>query len=268
MPSTIVLVLYLGNDLFDAFSIVYRNDHFADLRSKDPDVRARIDSLTKSWSIPDSAAKMATAPAPITFERPPGIFRHLLLARVFGRVQRAFAKWREGGFDESDTQFERAAERAYANPHSVVVDTASFKTILTPDYRLIALNLHDARIEEGLRLTLLSIKDIDRLATAAGADLLVLAIPTKEYVVAKALDQDLWPESSAFAELVDNERKALDYLATDLQASEIEFLDATPTLVESALHRAQPYFTTEDGHLSEVGHLAVAELVATRIGEP
>jgi len=265
MPSTIVLVLYLGNDLFDSFSIVYGNDYFADLRSKDPDVRARIDSLAGGSSISEMSTKLAAAPASVLFERPSGPLHHLLLAGVYGRARWAFAKWREGGFEEVDNRFERAAERAYANPHSVVVDSPAFKTILTPAYRLLALNLGDARIEEGLRLTLLFIKEIDSLATEAAADLLVLAVPTKEYVVARVLDRDLWPKGGAFGELVDNERKVLDYVATDLRVNEIEFLDATLVLVESALHDAQPYFTTEDGHLSEAGHLAVAELVATRI---
>jgi lysophospholipase L1-like esterase len=119
--------------------------------------------------------------------------------------------------------------------------------------------LTDVRIAEGLKVSLRAIQAMHDLATAQRIKLIVVLIPTKEYVfrdVQHKLSKD-------YAVLVENEeqlwREAKDYF----DHHGIEYVDALPALHEELANHIQPYPSTQDGHPNHRGHRAIAQAVAS-----
>ncbi len=257
-PAWIVVALYLGNDLYDAWELAYGRDAHEALRDPDPAARRRI----QESAYPDLQRMF--------FERIrygqntggalEGLARHSALVRLLQRVQRALA-----GTDDA------AHDRAWARDHpedGFVYDAGGISTVFHTSYRLAAVDTSLPRIREGLRITRQALVDIaDRAAQdAPEARLLVVLVPTKERVFADAVRRTGTAAPASYRRSVAFEARIVADLVAVMDAHGIRHLDLLPAL-EAAVEGGEAIFPPNvDGHFTRQGYEIVARQVAGQIG--
>lgn len=288
-PAIVVEAFYSGNDLYDAFNIVYNDGGLPELKSDDPGLRARIQEAERTQSIAKHVGRMylmGRTPVGTEGEVSRAALREAFLfirflsqhSRLYGLLRRARyeiahrsseprhaarADAPPHAEDSPRSQWEKAKAFAEANPaYCQVFDDGRFRTVFTSEYRLAALNLEDPRIAEGLRISLRAIQKMHERAAAGKIRFHVVLIPTKE-----AVFRELWRDPSAsFRSLAANEERMWREAKDFLERHGIEYLDALPALRAKLATGTQPYQVSIDGHPNEQGHQAIAELVASRLG--
>ncbi len=106
-----------------------------------------------------------------------------------------------------------------------------------------------------------SIKKMNELASAKDIKLMVLLIPTKEFVL-----RDQWKSPSKnFVLLAQNEERMWRIAKDYLDQRGIEYVDALAALRKQLGDGRQPYPVTRDGHPNRYGHLAIAQALAPLI---
>jgi lysophospholipase L1-like esterase len=275
-PMLIIEAFYAGNDLFDSYHLVYNRNHLLHLKStKENVLRALADAelreeLTTTISRLFCMGKNKNqAPEPIHASLKEFIAEHLKLYGIL-RIVRYWlipltlefinpenyknALWKSIKLD------------ALKNPNYIqILEKGAMKTVLTPDYRLCALNLDDPRIAEGHRIALEAIRLMNERAQQKNIKFLVLLIPTKILVF-----KELVLESSA--EMPCSSKTAIEYeelfwkkTRDFLENHGITFVDALPILRKCIASGSQPYPMSGDGHPNAIGHRAIAESVLSSI---
>ena len=270
-PRVVIEAFYSGNDLYDAFNIVYNRGQLPELKSAEARTRKEVEDAEKIEPISqrvDRLFRMGRA-ASTAGQDDPGAsspstgLRAFLAAhsRIFGLLRRARFELQRNDVPPAlaDMAWEDAKAFALRNPACCEIFTSGeFKTILTSDYRLSALNLKDPRIAEGLRLCLEAIKRMNELASMKDIKLVVLLIPTKELVL-----REQWKSPSRnFVLLVENEERMWRIAKDYLGQRGIAYVDALDALRKQLGDRRQPYPVTQDGHPNRYGHLAIALALA------
>ncbi len=139
------------------------------------------------------------------------------------------------------------------------------RTVFTPRYRLLGLNLRDPRIEEGLRIALGAIGRMNARLKLAGIPLLVLLVPTKELVFKSVVPLEDVQSWEFYGSLLENEEEMWRRTKVALRDLDIQYIDALPVLQTLVQDGVQPYPVSWDGHMNVIGHRAVADLVRSSI---
>jgi hypothetical protein len=270
-PAVVIEAFYAGNDLFDSFDLVYNRGQLPELKSADPDVRRRVAEAERKEPLADRAMRMlrmGTAPAPVRTKAPARVSAWEWIAgrsRIVG-LFRALARERPRAAPQPTPEQAWDRARRSAERHAgycQILENGEIRTILTSEYRLTALDLGDARIEEGLRISLAAMRRMRERTAAKGIRFLVVLIPTKE-----AVFRDLCPNpSESHRRLVENEDRVWTLLKESLDRDGIEYADALPVLRARLAAGIQPYPMSHDGHPNAAGHRAIAELVAALVVE-
>ncbi|HEX8291483.1 MAG TPA: SGNH/GDSL hydrolase family protein, partial [Pyrinomonadaceae bacterium] len=171
-PEVIVVGVYMGNDLYDAYKLAYTSDDYRDLRAAgappelySETVGSRADEL---WNEEKSFHQK--------FGRgdPGALWLWLGGHTAVGRLLNRAGWWPS----KADVWFEAGKAWAKAHPdHGAVYEEGGTRAVLTTAYRLTALDLDDPRMAEGLRITCEVLPRIKDRAEAGGAKVLVLLIP-------------------------------------------------------------------------------------------
>jgi hypothetical protein len=265
-PDLVVAAVYTGNDLVDAFTFVYDNDHLRQLRTPDPAARAALDRARAEH--PFDGDLLAHQDDDGLGRRPqPGRSPKSLadVLAVNSRLYGLGAALRRASDQARRQASGNSSDDAHADEGEIRLQTDRFSTVLTPDYRDQAVDLDDPRVRDGLRITLEVLGAMDRRCTASGARFAVLLIPTKELALADVARATLAEVPAGYAKLVEDE----DVLRTDMRerlASEkIPVVDPLPALRDLAREGTLPYSATKDGHLSPPGQRAVAAAVGAAV---
>jgi hypothetical protein len=252
-PKVIVVGLYFGNDLMDAWRSAYTMNHWAFLRDPNWDAGESVPAAPGSFDQVAGGGSAGRSP----------IHRLKLLLGEHSVL------YRMAGLAFSDLIYGFLVERsAGGDPDMVGVRDAGgdFITGLAPARRLRELDLDDPRIREGLRITLDSLDVIRRTCDEQGIDLVVLLIPTKISVFAdyrtEARPADL---QAVVRQLEDNERAARAEIEAWLDANGVVHVSALETL-RGLIDEDRIYPRSEDGHPTSEGYRVLAELVSDRIG--
>lgn len=262
-PRLVVEALYAGNDVVDSFTFVYDRGKLDQLRSTDQGVRRALleadrinpwdDGLADQNPIEDRGKRAEGPP-----RTPVDLFT--VNSRLFGlgkNVQRTA--------DRATKMAEDAAGPPDDDPERQHFDDGRIKTVLTPAYRQMALDLDDPRIAEGVRITIEALTLMRDRCAAADTRFAVLLIPTKELALKEAVDASGNWVPPEYTELVADEDALRQILGDQLADRGIPFVDMLPALRALVRDGRQPYSETEDGHLSPLGQQAVAELLQSTI---
>jgi lysophospholipase L1-like esterase len=255
-PKVVVVGLYLGNDIYDSYRAAYESESHSAIR----------DSERASALMQDTVRPKATSfrNEHLEFQRRYGILTgfglsywsraHLALGRALNNLLLALG---------SDVDFKADEEWAAAFPEQgTVYTTAGTETVFLTSYRLMALDLDEPRIAEGLRITKALLPRMRTAADANGAKLLVLLIPTKESVYAEALSEKV-QLSTKYAKIVEMEGKIRSELISTCHQQAIESVDALPFLSD-AIRRGEPiYPSTADEHFKAGGY----QILAARVND-
>jgi hypothetical protein len=252
-PRLIVVALYLGNDLYDTYKAVYSLPAWVTLRSSalpelmTDTVQPRADS---EWNTEKAFHRSYGRSQPWNW----GLWLrgHTAIGRRLDRL---------GAFGE-DAWF--AIGRAWALDHPEsggFYDDGTVRTVFTVGYRLLAVDLAEPRIQEGLRLTSGLLRDMAAETHRAGVELLVMLVPTKERAFARALQQRS-ALTRAHAQLVRNEDDCRDALRRVAAESQIPVLDLLGPLEQAIAQGRQVYPTNIESHPAPDGYDIVARSVA------
>ena len=253
-PRWIVVALYLGNDVYDAYDLVYGYEAHEARRHPDAGLRQRIEAS----AYPDVRSLFLER---VRFGAKPSgagwLEKRSALVRRLGAVRR------DPGSAESD--------RAWATAHpedGFVYDDGRLATVFHSRYRLAAVDSSLPKIREGLRITLAALEEIARRLQAEDAELLVVLLPTKERVFARAVASAAGEPAppASYGRGVREEQQIATGLARHLERLGVRVLEPLARL-EDAVAAGEPIFPENaDGHFTPAGYGRVAEAIAGAIG--
>jgi lysophospholipase L1-like esterase len=241
-PTVIVVGLYYGNDLWDAYTAVYGLRHWAGLR------RNGVPLVKDSFTVAPPR-DVALAGVRDWLARHSVIYRLLSFTPLGGVARRA----------EFSTREHTRGIVPFRHPRHGAV------TGFTPLIRLRALDLANPIVQEGLRLTVDRLEQMAEECRQAHVHFLVALIPTKERVYAPWLEGrgDL-PEHEALRVLVRNELEANRRIRDRLDQIGVRYVDLELPLRDAADQQAI-YPSSDDGHPNAPGYQAIAQTVAVAI---
>ncbi|MFH1116723.1 MAG: SGNH/GDSL hydrolase family protein [Pseudomonadota bacterium] len=253
-PKLVILTLYMGNDLFDSYSMVYKWDLIPRLKTTDPKRLAEFSDLDRTSPVDEASAA--------AFE-PHRKLKDLLgeHSKIYGLLwltKRLFIphhtwpwfwlKYRAAGFEPWEA-----------------FEYGEVRTILTPSYRFMGVDRSDPRTREGLRLSLEAIDLVNRRLKEKGVRLLVLLLPTKELAMEDLMKQGKIKASPAYERLVGDEKKNWSSIRSNLQEHSIPFVDGLAALRETLKQGRSPYLINHDPHPTAYGHEILGRYVWSEI---
>jgi lysophospholipase L1-like esterase len=250
-PKIIVVGLYLGNDIYDAYKMAYHYEAHRALRSNSAGDLSADTVGEKANSFWNEEKQFHANFGRASFSGWSFWLReHLALGRLLNRT----------GFwpGSQDIDYEIDKRWAEAHPdHGAVCEDAGRETVLTTAYRLAGMDLDEPRNAEGLRITKDLLLQMQDEVSPKRARLIVLLLPTKESVYAKVRSAKMQLDPS-YQKLFDMEERIRFEFMSTCDANGIEVVDALPYL-RSALERGERiYPTTTESHPNERGYFVIA----------
>ena len=270
-PTTIIVGVYFGNDLYDAYHSVYQRNQHLELRT--PGALAAIEEVERNGPVIDATKTLVMSqPRKDAKPAPQGVIARCRLglsehSKLYGAsrwiMDQGSALLFPVATMAADREQRWLRQLAWANRHpdlGQAFEHGRFRTIVASPYRNLVLDLSDPRIAEGLAITRRVLELCDRRCEEAGVSFAVVLIPTKETVFsALADDQDA---HGRLAGLVANEARVRRQLCESLEQLGITHIDALGHLQDCFRRTNQPYPVTRDGHPNADGHRAIARAAA------
>lgn len=276
-PTVVVVTLYAGNDLYDAYALSHVQGSFPELR--DPSRDAALVAAEKLAPIepeierlapylpdpPEAGASASSAPRGQAHH---GVLREALAerSRLYGLLRAAktlvleLARSRSTDRPREIWTAQLAETRERPGKELFAFADGRHKTLLTPAYRLLALDLDDPRIAEGERLALLALSLIADELRARDILLRVLLIPTKERVFRSAVEA-AGNVPAKLERLYAFEDRLWSDVRAFLAEHDITFIEALPALEQALADGSEPYPITWDSHPTASGQSLLAKLV-------
>lgn len=259
-PKVVVVGFYFGNDVFDAYDAAYHLDHWKEIRDPsfvDPNEVARGDAIDPRIRMEALAGAKEGTLRYRVFTGRLWIRNNVRLYALLGDATRALRV--KLGLAQS--QLENAADLSRLDPNSVFVydKDPRIATVLSPQYRLEAVDLSASTTREGWRIAKDRFRAI-RDALGTSTELVVIEIPTKE-----AVYLDLMAKAGAVPdEFVSYKEKedALEGAFREFCEKENFRCHSLRPALLAALEEGRPaYKPVIDGHPREVGYRVFAESI-------
>ncbi len=259
-PRWVIEAVYSGNDLWDAYYRTYATNYFADLRSHDPVVMSALDAAElkapMNEQFPDGPG--------LGDSNPPSLLRRFLaqhssLWGLLRAVKAVAMNPRRLRSARPDARWADVVSQARTSGGRwFPFEQGPVRTVLTPQYRLAALDLDDARIREGLRVSNEVIQRMFATAQHDGARFIVVLIPTKELVFLDTFGNTAPAALIPLARLRRKEHEMWEEFKNELGTNGIPYVDALPALRDALTAGDSPYPIDSDGHPNARGHRAIA----------
>ncbi len=255
-PQTMIVGLYFGNDLYDAYKITYGSDRYKQLRGENLPADIGTDKIGVSarafWDQEKTFYRTFGRATPSEWND--WVRGHTAIGRLLDRT----GLW--PGAD--DLQFKIGKAWAEAHPDAgAVYDGNGISTVFTTAYRKVGLDLSEPRVAEGMRITVELLPRIKEKTDAAGVHLLIVLIPTKETAYVDALRESRQPLNGTFESLLSNESQARAEILRLCEQKKLRCLDALPSLSAAIRRREQIYPTSTESHPNPRGYQVLAETV-------
>ena len=291
-PKLVVLVFFSGNDLYDAYRLVYQDEQrlplVENLKSSDPKVIAELRAIEND---PEQTTRMAEIQSAINEfhtlvrgtgeprrsrnERPSAVrtfvSQHLKLWGLLRAIRRTFDKSsgkrmvRYDYLNEEPT-WETIRRQAEKNPEIYwTFDNPRVRTVFTLNYRLYGIDMRDPRIVEGFRISMDVFRAMQEKARIQGTNFLVMLWPTKELAFKELVYQHVKEVPEGYTTLIGNEELMWNRVRQFLERNTISYFDLLPTIRESLRVGDQIYSISPDSHMNRQGHLIVAERVLAEL---
>lgn len=251
-PKHIIEAFYTGNDLFDAFKAVYLLGQLPAWKSGDRGVLEQVAASEQRQSLEATAGTLLYQ----------GMGEVSLLRAVLSYYSKLYGLLRaikRAVIQDTNPSWSTLKREAERDPGlTLAFENKRFRTVLTPRYRLTALNLGDPRIREGQRLANLAMVELAIRARRSGATYAVMVIPTKERVFAGQVEAAGRPVPREYELLLENEDKVLAETAAVLRSNGIMVVDGLACLTAALGRDVQPYDETVNGHPNAAGQAVLA----------
>lgn len=246
-PALVVVGLYLGNDLSEAYRNVYGRNIETDL-------------ISRNFVPPDKPTPKSAASVDDN------------KGKRFGSLRRQLARqsvfYRLLSFSVADRlKFGQARMSGGDNGLTVLDDPESgIQTAFTPEMRRGALDIDDPRIREGLRICLACFERMNRICESRQIKMVVLIIPTKESVYSRfLLGKGTLNNRQAIDELIRSEAGVALEIKKAFDRENIRYVELLESLRQAAGNTMiYPRF---DGHPNGNGYRVIARAVADYLGK-
>ena len=258
-PKLIVVGLYLGNDLYNAYEMAYQNELYRSLRNSNAPDDLRVDTIAPRYEAIRSELLQYNS----VFERSAGwgfwLRGHSAIGRLLNRTG-----WWPGS---TDVYYEIHKSWALAHPdHGSVCEERGVQTIFSTASRLMGQDLDEPRIAEGLRIT----KDLLALmkteVETRQVKLMVVLIPTKEMVYATTRSETMGHDQN-YQKLFRMETRTRSEIIATCREKHIECVDALPDLSRALGRGEQIYPTTTESHPTTRGYSIIAATVGENLAK-
>ena len=240
-PETIILSLYLGNDIYDSYRVVYGLEEWSDRRLPGEE------SLLYDY---------------LSVEQPPGATVPVLVRTWIGRHSILY-RLVVSTLGQMLGRLELKVRKL--GPSITVLDDGDLTTAFTPGRRLKGVDLDTPEVREGLRLSLDVFERIIALCEQNGIRLLVVAVPTKESVFEEELmGRSELDSAEAIERLLVGVTRLRGLLGTFFESRGIPFIDPRDALRRAGAKGAI-YPSNEGGHPVSAGYRAIAETIAIEL---
>ena len=259
-PRIIVVGLYLGNDIYDAYNMAYHYDAHRNLRSAaagDLSVDTVGSQATALWNEEKQfhATYGRASFSGLSF----WLREHLAIGRLLNRTH----LWPGA----QDVDYEIDKRWAAAHPDKgAVCEMPGRETVFTTAYRLAGEDLDEPRIAEGLRITRELLAEMQTETEANQARIVVLLLPTKEVVYASAQSGKVNLDQT-YQKLVNNEARARSQIISTCQEKNIRCVDALPYLVRALDQGERIYPASTESHPNARGYFLIAAAVNENLGK-
>jgi lysophospholipase L1-like esterase len=259
-PKIIVVGFYFGNDIYDAYHMAYQFEAHRDLRSRaggDLSVDTVGDKTNQLWNEEKQfhATFGRTSLAGLSL----WLREHVAIGRLLNRVH----LW--PGAQDVDYEI----DKSWASVHpdrGAICDWPGEETVFTTAYRLAGLDLDEPRIAEGVRISQELLSQMQIETEANRTKLIVLLLPTKETVYARAQSGKLKLDAN-YQKLVDMEARIRAAIILNCQNKHISCVDALPQLTAALDHGERLYPTTTESHPNARGYFVIASAVKENLGQ-
>ena len=264
-PRLIIEAFYGGNDLYDAFNMVYNRGQLPEFQNPSADVREAVRAAERSQPLAVTVSRLYQAGD--LYPQHSTVRSFLAMhSKIYGLLR---AIWYETQqrlvSDVPAAAWNDAKARAAAAPDPTtfeIFEEGERRTIFNSSYRLTGLDLDDVRIGEGLRIALAAIDRMSERAESEGIGFLVILLPTKQQVFRPFVARP----SPSFESLVHNEDQMWTTAGAHFAERGIDFIDTLPSLRQQLASGPQPYAATHDDHPSPAGQVAIAKAIDAGLG--
>ncbi len=257
-PEIVIVGVHPGNDLADAYRAAYQDERCPELRDTAaiPELLA-LDRRASLEQLAQEGGWEGNGPSPAE--------RQLAGARRWlARTSQLYALARSvryAGWGTTASSFEAASAQPnrlpFANPQ---VQRTVFRA---PDAYAVAVDLEDARIRAGFRVTERALVSMAARTRDSGGRFVVVMIMGKQAMFGPVIaERDSTALPPAFYRLVRLEEQVDSELTAMLQGHGIEVVQ-TDSAIREALRRGERvYPESEDNHLNGTGYRLVALVVS------
>jgi hypothetical protein len=263
-PDLLIVAFYFGNDVADAYSLVYQNAAYTDRRLLAEDTAIPGDDIEATaaewfqryrWVEDQYVNDFVPLSFGYQLRRGTNLGRFL---NKWGAIPAWFLREHTLNDVAADLQTHLRASDEFVP----VFANNIHATVLTPSYRWVVLRQDDPRMVEGLRLTTVALSNIQTLVAEQNTQMLVVLIPTKEMVYVEGM-QDLYGTlSDDYIRLIEAETAVHDQLLDFMNANQIPWFDTLPALQASINDNIITYPPSIDGHPTPDGYQVIANAVA------
>lgn len=266
-PKLIIEAYYSGNDLYDAFAMVYYQGKLSELKTRDSHAIHVIQRAEREQPLKELVNSV--------YHYNKSVFRQKLLplgaflskhSHIYRLVDVLLGRNKNEESEDIEllwNQRKRHAEKYQED--CLPLEDQNFRTIFTPKYRAAATDCRDPRIMEGLHICQKTFLKSKTRALQNGIAYLVVLIPTKELVFSKIPQDSTWKAFVHYAKLIDSEKKLWEKAKSFLRNNDILFVDSLPYLEKKVWAGVQPYPASDDGHPNAIGYEAIARCVLDKI---
>lgn len=265
-PERVLVALYFGNDLADAWNDVYVRGRAPELASDDPALRAEMERaavrapLHAAWTRTRAARRSPLRPLADALLA--GLDEHTASFRLVRGAIRAVQgpPPRIESSDRSD--FERYRRRARAAEPGLLeaFEDGVRSTVFVPRARLAVVDGADPRIADAVRIFAALLERMQQ-ACADRAELAVVLVPTKELVYAERVARRAAPVHDDYHRLVRAESELRERIFRVLETAGVARIDTLPFLRASLEAGRAPYLMDWNGHPNAEGNRAIARAV-------
>lgn len=262
-PDIIVVGIYMGSDIMNNYSSVYKHDLYTELRN-DNFIDTQKPSFYESQAKEISQHYEQFIVSYIEQNQP--ILANDLVSQF--RLNTQIGRWLiEIGILEHErtVPIEWEAYQAWINDYpefATVFNDNGILTFFHPSSRLWVVAHDDPRLDEGLRIMENRLTAIQQTTLQAGVKLIILLIPTKEMVYVPFINTN-----QIHAQLAEDETYRRNQIITFLENNEIAYVDALPALQDAVQRNQTIYPRSFDGHPEPQGYFVIGQAVAEFIND-